>query len=200
MAKKVEGANLATCKTLPQPIPLSTFHGKVVAMAMHYICITLVINSHTFPKQKFLIILLKDEVIIGNNWFIKHKVALLLAIKTLLWPEDWPPLTQYSPVIPVLWCANKINLNAQVDMIDQDCRTEQAKCCAEWIQKILQHPNWCEPPVLAPIDNAKETDILTINIVHLTTEITDDPHQECWSKLPMLDQPIWLLAVEPDPH
>lgn len=133
----------ATMERLPKTIHLNDFNKIPSEKSIHLVRLSLEIDGRKFPRQKFLVTPTADNVIIGQEWFARHRVGLFPAARTLIWPQDTPALASYSSAITVPQTIDPLNISAQADMVRRDRLMVKEEKQAK-VRQILQRP-WRNP-------------------------------------------------------
>jgi predicted aspartyl protease len=79
-----------------RPHPVGSYDGKSTQYIDHALIGHLRIQGRTVPRVPFLVLNMKNDLIIGRKWFDAHDVQVDCRRRCLSFPEDWAP----SPVPP----------------------------------------------------------------------------------------------------
>jgi hypothetical protein len=178
----------ASKKKLKTPIVLSDYRRQEAGRITHVLYASLEINQRRFLKQRFWITECGHDVFIGHRWLVERDVYLHPRTKTLMWPEDQPPLAKYSPAV-ILPKEDRppIDLEAQRDANRRDRAMEKE---IKRI-KILQRP-WRQL-VVEDQEASKaqpSTGPVTVDVAALQARVAEDPRQVRWRSRKMPQKPV----------
>lgn len=206
-AKKLAKQTNCNIQPLNKPIVLRDFSQQIRGQVTKSVRATLQIDGRQFPNMRFLIMTQSHDIYLGLDFWTKHKIGLMPATRSLIWPDNLPPLAQFSKPIVV---ADKKHVPAEVraaHQADSDRRdalmaeADRATSKSAKRKQILTRPWRRETTVSTvkeetPLTLPSDEDIATAEIAALTAELEADERQARWAKLPMPREPIPLLRPE----